>query len=357
MKGRNIIILSGGGTGGSVTPLLALVTDLKNLGFEAVWVGTKSGIEREIVSQIKLRYISISAGKFRRYVSFQNILDPFRILIGFFESLSLLSKIQPSLVMTAGGYVSVPLVWAAWALRIPIIVHQQDIIPGLANRLMAPFAHNITVTFEQNVKNYGEKAIWTGNPVREEFLNTSLENNINTDSGDDKHSKRILVIGGGTGSEVINRLVLESLSALTSITSIVHITGREVDKEKALMERYIPYTFLTANLLAQEMKKANVIISRAGMGTLTELSFLGKPTIIIPMPHSHQEANARLFLNQGAAIVLEEEHLTSEQFIGTVKDLLDNNEKQNKLARQIKSVIKKEAEKNILSVIKSLLRK
>jgi UDP-N-acetylglucosamine--N-acetylmuramyl-(pentapeptide) pyrophosphoryl-undecaprenol N-acetylglucosamine transferase len=357
MKGRNIIILSGGGTGGSVTPLLALVTDLKNLGFEAVWVGTKSGIEREIVSQIKLRYISISAGKFRRYVSFQNILDPFRILIGFFESLSLLSKIQPSLVMTAGGYVSVPLVWAAWALRIPIIVHQQDIIPGLANRLMAPFAHNITVTFEQNVKNYGEKAIWTGNPVREEFLNTSLENNINTDSGDDKHSKRILVIGGGTGSEVINRLVLESLSVLTSITSIVHITGREIDKEKVLMERYIPYTFLTANLLAQEMKKADVIISRAGMGTLTELSFLGKPTIIIPMPHSHQEANARLFLNQGAAIVLEEEHLTPEQFIGTVKDLLDNNEKQNKLARQIKSVIKKEAEKNILSVIKSLLRK
>ena len=173
MKRNNLIILTGGGSGGPVTPLLALADDLRAGGFDIAWIGTRAGIEKQIVSEAAIPYHSIAAGKFRRYFSWHNIIDPFKILVGFFQSISLLTTLGPRLVITAGAFVSVPVVWAAWALRIKVIVHQEDIRPGLANRLMAPCADVVTVTFEESLKDYGNKARWTGNSVRQEFRNAA----------------------------------------------------------------------------------------------------------------------------------------------------------------------------------------
>ncbi len=350
MNPEKTIILTGGGTGGSVTPLLALVNDLQAEGHTCVWVGTHHGMERKLVAEKNLTYYSIASGKLRRYFSLQNIIDPFFILVGFFQSLSLLSKLKPNLVMTAGGFVSVPLVWAAWALRIPIIVHQQDIIPGLANRLMAVVATYITVTFAKSKDDYGEKAVWTGNPVREEFREIVFSNI-------DPDKKTIVIIGGGTGSEAINKLVRDSLSQLTTLGYVIHSTGRQVKETLVTVSNYEPHEFLSVTEMAQAVKQADLVITRAGMGTLSEVAAVGRATIIIPMPKSHQEANAKLFADNKAAIVLDQDQLTPDLFVLKIREVLSDNNLRQELSNNMKEIMKPNSNQNMLNLIQSLLRK
>ena len=161
---KNKIMLTGGGTGGSVSPLLAVVDELKKQGdyYSFVWVGTKKGPEKFMVEREGIKFITIANGKLRRYFCLQNFIDPFKIIFGFFQSIKILNKERPKIVMSAGGFVSVPAVWAAGLLRIPVLIHQLDARPGLANKLMAPFASVVTTTFEKSVNDYGNKAEWIG---------------------------------------------------------------------------------------------------------------------------------------------------------------------------------------------------
>ncbi len=347
------IVLTGGGTGGSVTPLLALAEkfDKDNI----LWIGTEGGLEKNIVSNEKIRFVFIKSGKLRRYFDWKNFSDLFLIMAGFFQSLAILSRFKPGLVMTAGGFVSVPAVWAAWILRIPVLIHQQDARPGLANRLMAPFAKIITVTFEKSIIDYGKKAVWTGNPVRRslKIINYKLQITNYFDLNNDIPT--ILILGGGTGAVAINKLVEDSLDGLTEFCQVIHVAGRGKMPDNIENKNYQVFGFLNAEQLGEAYAVSDIVVSRGGMGTLTELSYLGKPAIIIPMPDSHQEDNAEIFKEKEAAIVLDQKKIDSDMFLGEIRKLLGDNDLQKKLSENIGRVIKKGADETILMLIKKML--
>ncbi len=348
------IVLSGGGTGGSVTPLIAIAETLNEKyleRFNFTWVGTESGVERAMTRNYPFVYHAIAAGKLRRYFSFENVIDVINVIIGFFQSLALLSKIKPQLVMSAGGFVSVPLVWAAKLSNIPVIIHQQDIRPGLANKLMSPCATIITVTFEKNVQDYGTKAVWTGNPIRGAFAK------ITVNKPEQKSRPSILILGGGTGSEAINNLVRETINSIIQFADIVHITGKHDIKPELSKEQsgYQCYDLLDTIHVAEVMKQADLVVTRAGLGTLSELSFLGKATIIIPIPHSHQEDNANYFGEQEAAIVLQQENVSNEKFVLTISELIRNPEQRKKLGENMNRLMKHDANEKIAEIIETLI--
>ncbi len=346
MKSRirnNAIVLSGGGTGGSVTPLLAVAESLPKDN-KIIWIGTHNGIERTMTAGYDFNYIPIAAGKLRRYFSLQNLIDLINIKIGFLQSLSILYKHKPKLVITAGGFVSVPVAWAAKILGIPVIVHQQDIRPGLANKLMASCASIITTAFEKSLKDYGKNAVWIGNPIRSAFLSIQATQN---------NRPCILVLGGGTGSESINTLVKNSIEQIVSFADVVHITGKHNAKSELKKEivGYQSYDLLDNSYIAKALAGADIVVTRAGLGTLSELSFLGKASVIIPIPDSHQEENANYFKEHDAAIVLDQKTLTPETFISTLKDLSSNELKRNELASNIRKAMKQGANDAMVEII------
>jgi len=359
---RTRIVLTGGGTLGSVTPLLAIADELLALDndqFSLMWIGTSLGVERNMTSDYPLIYKSILAGKLRRYFSLRNLTDIFSLFIAFWQALFILLSFRPKLIISAGSFVSVPVVWAAKLLGIKILIHQQDIRPGLANKLMAPCASIITVAFEKNLADYGKKAIWIGNPVRKEFKKYKEEE---TRHGASPHDNlpTVLILGGGTGSETINSLIIKNLAELTKFCKIIHITGKHGIKpclDNSLNKNYYSYDLLTAANTAEAMNKADLVIARAGLGTLTELAYLGKPAIIIPMPKTHQEDNANYFEKLKAIYLLNQENLTDEIFVKTIKDLILDKNKLQELSIEINLSMKKEANIAMLEVIEKLINK
>jgi|WetSurMetagenome_2_1015567.scaffolds.fasta_scaffold00331_16 UDP-N-acetylglucosamine--N-acetylmuramyl-(pentapeptide) pyrophosphoryl-undecaprenol N-acetylglucosamine transferase len=351
------ILLAGGGTAGSVSPLLAITDDLKSQSndFKFLFVGTKNGIEKQIVKEAGISYRSIAAGKLRRYFSWQNFLDIFKIKIGFWQAFFIILKEKPDLVLSAGSFVAVPVVWAAWILRVPIIVHQQDVRPGLANKFMAPFAKTITVTFEKSLQDYGAKAIWTGNPIR--FSISDFR--FSKDESLKKFSLKkdlpvVFIVGGGTGAEGINKLVEDGLESLVTFCQIIHSTGKGKMINRR-HENYHPYEFLNVEEVASALSLADIIVSRAGLNFLTEISVMGKPAIIIPMPDSHQEDNAALLLEKNAAVVLNQKILTADEFVVNIRELLKNEELKNTLSRNIKGLMKEGANAKIIELVLSVL--
>jgi len=357
------IILSGGSTGGSVTPLLSVATELKkrekNIDF--LFIGTRKGLpERFLVKTAGLKYQGIYSGKLRRYFSWQNFLDPFKILIGFFQSFFILLKYRPDVIFAAGGFVSVPLIWAGFFLGIPSIIHQQDIEPSLSNKLTSCFAKKITVSFEKSLNDFPKtKTILTGSPVRKEILlggllgrkekaikRFNLEFNLPT----------ILVIGGGTGSEKINQLIFSIIPQLVEFCQVIHLTGGKTKGQQITHRRYHQYEFLTEEM-ADAYAIADLVISRAGMGVLTELAALAKPAIIIPMPESHQEANALYFAKNKAIILLNQTELTPEIFFPKIKKVLNSQELLFNLSQNISSLAQKKAGEKIAEIISSCAKK
>ena len=260
--------------------------------------------------------------------------------------------------MSAGSFVSVPVVWAAWLLRAPALIHQQDARPGLANKLMAPFAKVITVAFKKSLDDYGKKAIWVGNPVRKELRIMNYELRMLRERfGLDDKLPVILIIGGGTGAMAINKLVWESLDKLTEFCQIIHITGKGKKPNYQLpITNYKDFEFLDTMAMTKTYAAADIVVSRCGMGVLTELSYLGKPTILIPMPNSHQEDNARVFKEVKAAIILDQNKLTPRIFVDNIKKMLADENLRNKLSYNIKNVIKKDAGNKIIEIINKILK-
>jgi len=361
------ILLTGGGTGGSVMPLLAIYDDLtsqppllirrgEGVRHEFLWIGTKYGPEREMVEKEKIEFKTITGGKLRRYFSLKNFIDPVLIAAGFFQSIFILLKWQPNLVISAGSFVSVPVIWAAWLLGLPIMIHQQDVRPGLANKLMAPLAKVITVTFEHSLKDYGKKAVWTSNPVRLSIVDCRMSNEKNYDKFGLKHDLPVvLVVGGGTGALIINNLVRQSLKELTKFCQIIHIMGKNkrINNQELRIENYHAFEFLDAERIAEVLRLADLVVTRAGMSFLTELSYLGKPTIIIPLPDSPQEDNANIF--KAAAVVLKQKELTGEVLIKKIKDILADEKLRDDLSDKIKLVMKAKANENIMKILKMIL--
>ncbi|MEI8361049.1 MAG: undecaprenyldiphospho-muramoylpentapeptide beta-N-acetylglucosaminyltransferase [bacterium] len=357
-KNPNRILLSGGGTGGSVTPLIALVEELKlnNDGLEFLWLGTKKGIEFEMVDEAAIPYVSIASGKFRRYFSLFNISDILKIFYGFWQSLFVLLKFKPAIVVTAGSFVAVPVAIAAWVLRIPVLVHQMDFVPGLANRIMAPFARVITVVFARSLNDYGAKARLIGNPVRPEIKKVHLLDRQNAIHrfGFKDDLPIILVVGGGTGAEAINKLVVESLAELTLHARIIHQTGASKTRSEN-NPRYIAFDFLDSTTLTESFAASDIVISRAGLGFITEISYLGKPMVLIPMPNSHQEENARMIGEMNAAIVLKQNELTPELFAKIIMKLLEDKKLLDELAVSSKKIMPANAAEAMAEIVTETL--
>ncbi len=354
------ILFTGGGTMGSVSPLIAVYQQLnsksenRSLRDESLWLGTKLGPEKEIVEKEGIRFKAIAAGKLRRYFDLRNIIDLFKIKFGFWQAFLIILKFKPDIILSAGSFVSVPVVWAGWLLRVPSVIHQQDIQPGLANKLMAPFAARITVALEVSLEDYpSKKAVLAGNPVRQ---NPKLENqNLK------KYFKNdlpiLLVVGGGTGALGINELVWQSLAELTKFCNIIHIAGKGKmlnDKLQTLNAGvYRPFEFLH-NEIYGVIQAADVVVSRAGMSTLTELAYFSKPAIVLPIPNSHQEKNAEYFAKKNACIYLKQNELSNREFISKVRDLLRDKAEREKLGKNIHKIFIDYSGEKILQVILAL---
>ena len=349
------IILAGGGTGGSVMPLLAVADEIKNKKSETefLFIGTRKGIpEKELVKNKNIPYQAIFSGKFRRYISLKNIIDPFLILIGFFQSFFIILKFNPKAIFSAGGFVSVPLAWAAWLLRKPIFIHQQDIVPGLANKLIAPLAKKITISFDKSFKNFSrQKTILTGNPVRKEILQGSKEKAIKQFNLDN-NLPVLLIIGGGTGAQKINEMIVQIVPKLVEFCQIIHLTGKgkEIKDKKLNFENYHQYEFLNQGI-PDIYQVADLIISRAGLGVLTELSILKKPMICIPIPDSHQEFNAQYFADQEALILINQKILKPGQLLEKIKQIINSEKKLKDLSNNIGQLAHLRAGEKIAKII------
>lgn len=352
------IMLSGGGTGGTVTPLLAIAREFyrKHNNSTFVFVGTHFGPEKtlaeEVAKDLPLKFIPMLSGKWRRYFSIKNFTDLFNIGGAYFQSIYLLKKERPNLVISVGAFVSVPLVWAAKLLKVPVLIHQQDLRPGLANRLMSGAASVITVTFPNSLKVYGPKAILTNNPYSLPSL-PSREIVFKKYNLDLKKSL-VLIFGGGTGSVSINEAVKTNLADLLFVTQVIHVTGRGKLTTES-QSGYFSTEFLSHLDLISVMAASDVIVARPGLGTLTELSALKKASILVPMPNSHQEDNASACAEAGAAIYIEQKDLP-DKLVRTVTDLLNSDSRRLELETKMATIIKSGAADAIVDLSYKLIK-
>ncbi len=347
------IFLVGGGTGGPVAPLLAVAEALKELAPKPQFflVGTKTGIEKKIVesSSLSLTYLTIPAGKWRRYFSLLNFTDIFKTLFGFLKSLRLIHKFKPDVIFGAGSFVQVPMAYAGFILKVPVIIHQQDFRLLLSTSLTAPVAAAVTTTFSYTGKNLPEgsglfaklpksKVFTTGNPVREDILSGSGQAAIKLFKLN-KDYPTVLVLGGATGAAKLNQVVLASLSELLKYVQIIHVTGARFKPPKVISHpHYHPFDFLGPEL-KHAYAIADLVISRGGMSTITELIHLGKAAILVPLPQSPQEDNVRLLSLRRSAVAVFEEFLTPELLVDLVRKILWSKELQETLQQNIKRLM------------------
>jgi len=265
-------------------------------------------------------------------------------------------------VVCAGSYIGVTVAWAAWLLNIPVLIHQQDVRAGLANKLMAPFAKRITVTFAKSLADYGDKAIWVGNSIRKEFKDIKITPREACQKfGLTGSNKVVLIMGGGTGAKAINDLVDKSLTELTKFCQVLHIAGKDKMSDKAREHamsnpNYRVFEFIDSFGIIKAYSAASIVVCRCGMATLTELAWLGKPSILVPIPDSHQEDNAGIFAAADAAIVLDQRSLGPVDFVSNIRELLNNEVLQRNFSQEIRSIIKPDGNLLITLQIEELIK-
>ena len=310
------IILTGGGTAGHVTPNLALIPSLQELGYEIHYIGSYQGIEKKLIENAGIPYHGISSGKLRRYFDLKNFSDPFRVLKGYGEALKLLKEYKPDVVFSKGGFVAVPVVLAAKHYKIPTIIHESDMTPGLANKICIPSAQKVCCNFPETLKYLPqEKAVLTGSPIRKELLEGDQLSGLQY-AHLSANRPVILVIGGSLGSVTVNNAVRKILPRLLSQYQVVHICGKgNLDEGLIGTAGYVQYEYVDAPL-KHLFAAADVIVSRAGANSICEILALRKPNVLIPLSaaasRGDQILNARSFEKQGFSTVLEEESLTGD---------------------------------------------
>ncbi len=353
------IVLTGGGTAGHVTPNIALIPGLKRMGYEIHYIGSYDGIEKKLIEDIGIPYTGISSGKLRRYMSAKNFTDPFRVLKGYSEAKSFMKSYRPDVVFSKGGFVSVPVVLAAKKYKIPVIIHESDMTPGLANKLSIPSAtkvcHNFPETAEYLPKG---KAVLTGSPIRAELLNGYSEKGLAM-CGFKNDKPVIMVIGGSLGAVAVNNAVREALPELLKSFHIVHLCGKgKMDSSLENTEGYKQFEYIKDEL-KDLFAMSDIIISRAGANAICEISALKKPSILIPLSanasRGDQILNANSFKKQGFSEVIEEENLTTKLLTDTVFSVYENRQKyidameksgQHNGVKIILELIKEVSEKN-----------
>lgn len=325
------IVLTGGGTAGHVTPNIAMLPRLHELGYEVSYIGSKDGIEKKLIADYKIPYYEISTGKLRRYFSWKNFSDPFRVIKGIGEAKKDLKKIDPDIVFSKGGFVSVPVVRAAKSLGIPVICHESDMTPGLANKLSIPAATIVCCNFPETVKDIPKgKGVLTGTPIRQELLHGSRDKGL-AFTGLSGVKPIIMVMGGSLGAVAVNNAVRDALPELLRHFDVIHLCGKgKCDPKLNATEGYVQYEYINDEL-PDLFATADVVISRAGANAICEIQALHKPNLLIPLSakasRGDQILNARSFERQGFSIVLEEEELTTLKLCDAVEELYKNRDK------------------------------
>lgn len=366
------IVLTGGGTGGHFFPLAAVAKKLKEkLGDETkfLYLGSSGKLEKEIMERENIPVKHVLSGKMRRYFSWRNFIDIFKIPVGVVQSLWILLKFMPDAVFSKGGHASVPVVLAAWLYRIPILSHESDAMPGISNRILGKFSSHIAISYPSAQKYFLEsKVMLTGNPIREEIAQgdpmTAREYFKLIES-----KPTILVIGGSQGARSINRAVIKILPEILHRAQIIHQTGEknfdETERSAAEMgikagrEGYRPTPFLQIDELKNALATADLIISRAGANSIANIAAAGKPSILIPLPtaaNSHQQMNAYEVARIGGALVLEENNLGETMLLKETIRLLDDEKLRKEMAQKIRAFYHPEAADKIAEGIIELAK-
>ena len=320
------IVMTGGGTAGHVTPNIALIPSLREAGYEISYIGSYEGIEKRLIEEQNIPYYGISSGKLRRYFDPKNFTDPFKVVKGLAQAVSLLKKIKPDIVFSKGGFVSVPVVLAAKICHIPAIIHESDITPGLANKIAIPGATKVCCNFPETLKYLPkEKAVFTGSPIRQELLSGNADAALTFCKLPAKSKPVLLIIGGSTGSKVINTIVRASLPTLLKNYLVIHLCGKNnLDASLEGMAGYVQLEY-AGKELADLFALSDIVISRAGANAIFELLALRKPNILIPLSaaasRGDQILNANSFKNSGYSYVLEEEKLSIETLQNAIAEV------------------------------------
>ena len=319
------IVLTGGGTAGHVTPNIALLPRLKDLGYEVSYIGSYEGIEKKLITDFDIPYYGIATGKLRRYLDIKNLTDPFRVIKGFAEARKYLKEIKPDVVFSKGGFVSVPVVRAAATLNIPCIIHESDMTPGLANKMCIPVAQKVCCNFPETVSMLPkEKAVLTGSPIREELTRGDKIAALDL-CGFTANKPVILVIGGSLGAASINKAVREALPVLLEDFQIAHICGKEkIDNTLLQTKGYVQFEYVKSEL-KDLFAVADLVISRAGANSICEILALKKPNLLIPLSASSsrgdQILNAKSFESQGFSMVINDDELSPELLSEKITEL------------------------------------
>lgn len=350
------ILFAGGGTLGPVSPLLAVadVWKKKDPTVSFVWVGTVKGPERAFIEREGIRFFSIATARFPRYFSMEWILFPFYFFYACLQSFFILICEQPAWICAAGGYTSVPIVLLGRLLGIPAWIHQSDVIPALTNRLLAPFASVITVAWEQTQNAFPKsKTRVVGNPVRSIIL-----------SGSQLHAQQwmnfkvkkpvVFIFGGGTGSKWLNQTVLEIKNKLCEMANVIHVTGNR--KKKSMnnisvedKESYCVRELLNSEEMADALAITDVVVCRAGTGTITEIAACKKAAIVIPLPNSAQKQNALMI--QAGVIVCDQEKISSEELLNEIRLLLLDDAKRKKLGENLSGLLSTNGAERIIGFL------
>ena len=324
------IVLTGGGTAGHITPNIALLPELEKAGYEVFYIGSYDGMEKRLMADYHIPYYGIATGKFRRYFNLKNFSDPFRVLKGFSEARKILKELQPDVVFSKGGFVSVPVVRAAASLKIPCVIHESDMTTGLANKICIPSAAKVCCNFPETLKYLPkDKAVLTGSPIRAELLEGDRKAGLSyAHLTEDKPV--LLIIGGSLGSVAVNTAVRKILPQLLNTFQVIHICGKgNLDESLIGTEGYVQYEYVDAPL-KHLFAAADVVISRAGANSICELLALRKPNLLIPLSaaasRGDQILNADSFARQGFSKVLKEEDLSDKALSTAVFDLYKNRE-------------------------------
>lgn len=322
------ILLTGGGSAGHVTPNMALIPRLRELGYEISYIGSYNGIEKKLIEELQVPYYGIASGKLRRYFDPKNFTDPFKVLKGYSEACRIVKRLQPDILFSKGGFVSVPVVLAAKRYHVPAIIHESDMTPGLANKLCIPSAVKVCCNFPETMQYLPtEKAVLTGSPIRQNLLQGNRLSALKF-TGLSANKPVILVMGGSLGAVAVNDAVHKILPQLLTEFQVVHLCGKgKLNPSLTHLTGYVQYEYIQEEL-KDLFALADIVISRAGANAICELLALRKPSLLIPLSaaasRGDQILNARSFEKQGFSIVLEEEDISNESLLQAIHSLYEN---------------------------------
>ncbi|MGM9974031.1 MAG: undecaprenyldiphospho-muramoylpentapeptide beta-N-acetylglucosaminyltransferase [Clostridiaceae bacterium] len=355
---RYKIIMTGGGSAGHVTPNLALIPFLRKEGFEIKYIGGKDGIEKGIIEGEGIPFYGVSTGKLRRYFDLKNFTDPFKVIAGIGQCYKIIKKEKPNIVFSKGGFVAVPVVLGAYLNKVPVVSHESDITPGLANKLIIPYCSKLCLTFPEAMNHVKkEKAVITGTPIREELFKGKKEDCLRI-TGFTGRKPILLIIGGSLGSKVLNDTVRSNLKEILNTFDIIHLCGKgNIDGALTNKKGYKQYEYVNEEM-SHFLMGCDMVISRAGANSIFELLALKKPNILIPLSQKasrgDQILNAKSFEKKGYSYVIEEDDLRDEVLKEAIMTVY--KERAKYISSMEKSEMKNGSE-NILKIILENIKK